>query len=293
MLDRLIYCIITKNRLDSLIKAVHSIRTLDPGMPILVVNNASTDQSQAWLDENSGTIRSIHLETPVSATKARNLCLHTVQEKYLMFLDDDAFLSTAFVSKKIKTVFAQDSRIAALSLAIHNTHGAQERRSIVHRRKRALVSAQFVGYFCAAGVIFDREKVLSVDGFWEEIDIYGEELELSYRLLAKGYSILFYPELAVIHDRKAGRRRPHEVLRLVKHRMMIGVKHLPWPFLIVSSLAWICFGVSKSLRPSQMKELISQLFEVCCQIDKYYRARHPLSKEVVRYLKSNGGRLWH
>lgn len=286
------YCIITMDRLASLQKAIASIEALDPGASIVVLNNASRDQSKVWLDTNAAAVHAIHLDAAVSVTRARNICLQLVDEKYVFFLDDDAYLKTDLISQKIGGIFDRHPRIAVLNPAILEPNGRQERRSITHRRKKPVHSTQLLGYFCAAAVILDREKVLASGGFCEEIDIYGEELELSYRLLRQGHHILFCPDLVVVHERVSADRRPFEIQRLVKHRIIIAVLHLPLPQAMSSSMAWLAYGISQSLRRGESRALVLELFGLCKQFSRYYRVRCPLPKEVMRYLKLYGGRLW-
>src|SRR5262249_33922619 len=63
--------------------------------------------------------------------------------------------------------------------------------------------------FSAAGAIVRAEAIRKSGGFWGELGIYNEEVDLSIRIIRAGYRILYEPRVAVFHCvSKQGRQGP-------------------------------------------------------------------------------------
>ncbi|HYC38026.1 MAG TPA: glycosyltransferase family 2 protein [Usitatibacter sp.] len=65
-----------------------------------------------------------------------------------------------------------------------------------------------------AASMFRRDAFEAVGGFEERIFMYGEDVDLSWRLRARGYRLLYQPRCAVVHRtyREAGEVKPLQVL---------------------------------------------------------------------------------
>ena len=99
--DGLLVAICTFNRSPLLAKALRSLAVQDapPTFPILVVDNASTDDTAAVVAEFQKTLPNLSyvLETRRGLSNARNRALADCREPLIAYLDDDAIASPGWV----------------------------------------------------------------------------------------------------------------------------------------------------------------------------------------------------
>ena len=95
-----------------------------------------------------------------------------------------------------------------------------------------------VSYFIGAGFVIKKEIYKK---FYFENFFYGqEEIDLSYRLVKKGYKIEYNPKLVVNHYRDAKGRLTSNQVRFNNyfHKMILNNKYIPLPFEIISNFLW-------------------------------------------------------
>jgi hypothetical protein len=80
----------TRNRLGFLEEAVKSVLAQSSDLELIVVDDASSDGTEAWLaDQRDSRIRSIRLDQRSERSRARNAGLRAVHAPWVFFLDDD------------------------------------------------------------------------------------------------------------------------------------------------------------------------------------------------------------
>src|ERR687896_555819 len=92
--DRVSVVILTHNRVDEVARTVEHVRALPERLPIVVVDNASTDHTPALLKERFPEIEIIGLSRNLGAA-GRNAGVHAVTTPYVAFCDDDTWWAAA------------------------------------------------------------------------------------------------------------------------------------------------------------------------------------------------------
>lgn len=86
-----------------------------------------------------------------------------------------------------------------------------------------------IGGFSGAAVLFPRKVWVDLGGFDERFDSFGEDVDLSLRLLRRAIPVLPVPEAVVYHHLGAsyGRYSPDKIFRIERNRIRAAVRSLP------------------------------------------------------------------
>jgi len=222
---------ITDQCLMSLLKNLRSEDAFD--YEIIVVDNASTDGSQEMIKKYEPRFKSLKLirnRKNVGYSKANNQALSIVKGDYVLFLNSDVMIDSVNF-KRLLYYFDSRPEIGACTVRVNLSDGSIDLAS--HRGFPTIwnscayflklerlfgivpyINRIFGGYHMVwndfqtiheidspSGAFYlSRKKILDeVKGFDEDFFMYGEDLDLSWRIKELGYAILYYPLFHVIH----------------------------------------------------------------------------------------------
>jgi len=221
--------IVNYNVRHFLIQCLHAVRKAkhpDLKIEIWVVDNASTDGAAEILASEFPEVNLIVNKQNVGFSKANNQAIRSLNCKYTLLLNPD-------------TLIQEDTLMKCFQyMEIHPDAGALGVRMIdgkgkfLPESKRKIpdlwnsfckltflstlfpASRWFSGYnlgylpenqtseievLCGA-FMFMRSDVLSKTGLLDEqFFMYGEDIDLSFRILKSGYKIIYFPETSIIH----------------------------------------------------------------------------------------------
>jgi len=200
---------------------------------IIVVDNNSKDGSQEALQtlHSKGTIQFIANPDNPGFGKANNQGLFISKGRYVLYLNSDVYVPEKpifdYIIKKMDTV----SRIGAMTLKVDLVDGTIDPAS--HRGFPTVwrsfcyyagfekityhipyLNQIFGGYHLAhlplnteheidtptGAFFFCRRNILeTLRGFDEDYFMYGEDIDLAFRIKRLGYSIVYDPQYSVIH----------------------------------------------------------------------------------------------
>lgn len=224
---------LTQKALEIVEIALHKSSTIS--FEIIVVDNNSSDGSSDMLRqfaEGKQNINIIHNQKNVGFGAANNIGIRASQGEFILLLNSDAFADNVNFSELIDFM-NNHSDVGALTVRVEMPSGkidpASHRgfptiwRSICYFSKLEalfsripLLSKVFGGYHLthlnlntiheidspAAAFYLTRKKILSnINGFDESYFMYGEDVDLSYRIKQGGYKIIYYPLYTVTHHK--------------------------------------------------------------------------------------------
>ncbi|MEO0788860.1 MAG: glycosyltransferase family 2 protein [Bacteroidota bacterium] len=182
--DSLVSIIIpTHNRLDLLPRAIQSALSQSyPHIEVMVVNDGSSDQTPAYLEELAATetrVRWISHEVAQGVMRARNHGIEKASGEYVCFLDDDDELDPDYV-QRLKSTLDQGlaSSFAIADYCEIRTTGRRisQRGGPIELEKLLWVPITYVGFLCK------RAYLLEQAGF-DPLMQYIEDYELTIRLI--------------------------------------------------------------------------------------------------------------
>jgi GT2 family glycosyltransferase len=216
-------------------RCVHSIVQSPPSIPfeIIVVDNASTDDSVSWLRETvsqgllgSVDLRLIENSENVGFGTANNQAFARSDAPLLLLLNNDTEVRSEAIDSLIATV-RSSSRIAACGPRMINSDGSLQVSAwrtpptaweilisglrlywLLPRRVRGelLLGKHWdhsrrrdVGMLSAAALLIKREVINEIGGFDERFHMYAEDDEWCFRARRAGWRLVFEPRATVIH----------------------------------------------------------------------------------------------
>ncbi|HTN46924.1 MAG TPA: glycosyltransferase [Flavipsychrobacter sp.] len=194
---------------------------------IIVVDNCSTDGSIPMLKERFPDVILIENKDNKGFGKANNQGVAIAKGEYILFLNPDTVLPEDFFAKAIgymdehpqagclgpklldgKGQLAPESKrsFPTLSVAIYKTTGINKLFSksayfnkyyAVHIGENETASVEVLMGCCMLLRKAVLEKILIA--FDEDFFMYGEDIDLSYRIQKAGFQNIYFPETSIIH----------------------------------------------------------------------------------------------
>ena len=184
-----------------------------------------------WLKENVGYATAAN--TGLEAHKGRPVIL----------LNDDTIPHADFIkalkdASKSPGIYQPRILLAAHPDKIENTghcilpDGFNIARARGQQRNTEL--PQSVGAFSGAAVMFTPEVYENLGGFDEQLESFGEDLDLSLRALRHGFLIHYVRDAVVLHELGAtyGRTSPQKVHLVERNRIQAATRSLPFTALV-------------------------------------------------------------
>ena len=245
------------------------VATGERNVEVLVIDNQSTDGSIEYLQSRFPFAQFIKSSTNQGFSKANNYGLKKATGKYVLFLNPDTILpEDAFT----KCIAFMDAHPDAGALGVQMIDGAGR---YLKESKRGFPS-MWVSFCKMSGLtawfptskIFARyymghlnhEQVQKVDilsgafmmatkaaldktgGFDEQFFMYGEDIDLSYRLQQTGLTNYYLPDCTIIHFKGESTRKDSKYVKLFYKAMVQFVqKHFH------GELAWLYTGLLEAV----------------------------------------------
>jgi GT2 family glycosyltransferase len=248
-------------------------------LEVIVVDNASTDGTAGMLRERFPQVQLIRNPENVGAS-AWNVGMTTARGDWRMILDDDCYINGD-----------------ALKVAVRRAE--EERADFVSFR---VLSGEVPGYsfndehptgllgFWGCCAMFSR-AVIETEPFYDpEMFIWANEMELTMRLLDRGFRHLFLPEVESIHMKGPNLAFAERAVRInYRHFGYIAGKHLQ-PLDAAGAFANLILHVLFQAY-SEDRRAIRGLADVPRGFLKGLRLRAPVRPDVSRVYRRNERRF--
>lgn len=201
---------------------------------IIVVDNNSTDGSRSWLEPAFPTVKFYWNSANVGFAKANNQALATAKGEYILFLNPDTILPEDCITRCI-AFFKDNPEAGALGIRMVDGSG-----KFLKESKRAFPSP-LTSLFKLSGFarLFPRSKLFAryhlghlpedknhevdvlagafmmipkkvldeIGNFDERFFMYGEDVDLSFRIQKAGYRNYYFSESTIIHFKGESTKR--------------------------------------------------------------------------------------
>jgi O-antigen biosynthesis protein len=223
-----------KDLVDNCIASIYKSNTGDHSLEIFLVDNNSIDGSADFIREKHSSVIVIENEENIGFSKANNLALRQAKGKYILILNPDTILEEGTFSKMIKFC-EQNPKAGAVTSKLILANGQLDsacKRSFptpgvaIPRMlglSKLFPKSKFFGKYnlsyldenkihkvdaiCGAFMFIPGEALSKAGLFDEEYFMYGEDLDLCFRINKKGYDIYYYPEVTTIHLKGASTKK--------------------------------------------------------------------------------------
>lgn len=225
---------------------------------ILVVDQSgdrpSPDLVRQATDERIEVIRPT---SNLGVPGGRDLAARQVGDGLLVFLDDDATLTTHDAAMRIKNALDSETAPAAISFKIVDQEGHVSRRHVPGIGRIDPDRDRTVPYFLGGASAVRFDAYASAGGYWPDLFYGHEELDLAWRIADDGGRIEYRPDIVVEHPRTNIGRHEHGWYLTGRNRVMVARRNLPWAIALPHVLAWLAIGSLRARADDSVRPYVS------------------------------------
>lgn len=192
---------------------------------IVVVDNASQDGTAEMIRAEFPRVKL--LVTPhdkIGACETFNMGFQAATQPWIAIMDDDVVAPPDWLRKLWERAQREPETTAMVSSKVVEPGMPEEflRNDGVNRER-------YMATFRGCGTLAKRDVVLRAGGYDEEFFIYGNERDLSARVLIQGFRILQYPQAEIFHKTPFGMKGGKRSLYYhVRNFWLYAFKHCSW-----------------------------------------------------------------
>jgi N-acetylglucosaminyl-diphospho-decaprenol L-rhamnosyltransferase len=178
-----------------------ALASLPPGLPAIIVDNASTDTSADIAEAASATV--VRNPTNLGFGIANNVGIRAAQTDWVLLLNPDATLAPGFFDA-MAAAAAAHPEASILVPAITTRKGRFTKHHSVltppsFRPQQLASDIRSIGFASGGVLLARREVLLQLGGFDEALFLYFEDDDLSRRVLDAGHTILLVEAAEAVH----------------------------------------------------------------------------------------------
>lgn len=235
--------------LASIQRSQHSFR-----LDIMVVDNEYSPENQALLASKYPAVQWLLSSKNIGFAKANNCALQQVSSNYVLFLNPDTLLSRDVLQQSVEYLQAY-SEVGALGVQMRNSQGAflpESKREIPTIKgsffklmgladrfpSSAFFNSYALGHLDAGGLhkvpvlagaymMMPTEVAKQVGGFDESFFMYGEDIDLSLRILGLGKENHYLGTAFITHIKGASSKQNPDYLNHFYDSMKIFLDKYP------------------------------------------------------------------
>lgn len=179
---------------------------------IIVVDNASEDDSVPFIKKNFPTVRIIHNPENIGFAEGSNIGIRASTGEYIVLLNNDTSVEPNWLEELVKAV-DKDEKIGACMSKIL----LFDRRNVINSsggeihylgfawasdygtRDNGQFKEREIAFASGAAMLIKRQVLNKVGLFDPAYHMYYEDVDLGWRIRLAGYKIVFVPSSVVYH----------------------------------------------------------------------------------------------
>lgn len=171
---------------------------------VIVVDNASTDNTVEIVLKNFSDVKIIKSEKNIGYGRANNIALRQIKTEFSLILNPDAFIFEEDIDKALE-VMQQDEKVALLGPLLltkypKSKQDIEKQMSVVNGNLIKKNSQYLSVKYIIGAVLFLKMSVFKEIGFFdEEIFLYYEDDEISWKVIKNGYKAVILPNIFGFH----------------------------------------------------------------------------------------------
>jgi len=249
----------TRNRAGLVVDTVGRLLADADDWPVIVVDDASDDDTSQRLDCCfGGSITIIRLERNARAA-ARNEGVRAATTELVAFADDDSWWAPGSLCRAAD-VFAADERVGLVAATVIMEPKHVPAPIVEAYRESALPATAHgpsVLGFLACGAIVRRAAYLDVGGFHPLLGIGGEEALLAMDLRAAGWTLVHVPDV-LAHHQSANTGREGRAATVIYNELVVQWLRRPVRTAVASTLRTVRAAVDDTESRRALRRLLAQ-----------------------------------
>lgn len=284
-----------------------SAQTFSP-LEIIVVDNASRDDSAAWVEKNYPQVKIVRLPETRSLAFAINRGIEDARGKFFLLLNPDTTLAPDAIAEMVQRA-NENPRAAAIAPKLKyswataflnglgNYVGAfywSTDNGLGHLDLGQFNGLSQVPSACFAATLIPRAAWVAVGNLDEDFPLYYEDIEWCYRARLYGHTVLAAPKAVVYHamgrDQVQESTRspdPSKLQAVVYGRLRFAAKLLKLPLLLRFTITYAVEDLAKSvlaifqMQPFAIAARIAAWKHFLASTSTLSQQRKPISKKRI------------
>jgi len=229
------------NRAHDTIECVQSLRAchFNP-LEIVVIDNGSTDGSLGLLQQELANAEVVSTGKNLGYTGGVNFSFQHVQKKhadYILVLNNDTIVERDFLNRLVDGMEGNKSAAAAGGTIFYD-HDRTEvwyaggrmihwRGLAVHDHKGHHLDPELLGgerevsFLTGCCILFRSSALETIGGEDERFFMYLDDIELSARILSKGFRLLYVPRAIIYHKALGETESPFKLYYSIRNRLLL------------------------------------------------------------------------
>ncbi len=267
----------TRNRADSLRRAIESALAQTVSVEILVLDDGSTDDTQRMIARDFPVVRYERFEENRGPCFLRNHGGRLASTNHLVTLDDDCVLQSRRTVEQTLRLF-DSPRIGAVTIPFIDVGRGNELRQGPRQGDPDGITYDF----CAGMVALRRDAFEGVGGYRTSLFMHVEEPDLSIRLLSSGF-VIRVGDADPIHHFESPIRDRTRLNRLgPRNHVLFCWYNVPMPYLMSHAVGTALLALRHSLRAGYFwTAAVGTLSGVVACLSEW-RQRRPVKSSVYR-----------
>lgn len=221
----------TYNRPEDIERFVEEIQKQEyTSFKVFVIDDHGSEKIEHLIPTKNPAFIFERLEQNKGQAFARNHALAKGLGDIIVFMDDDAWFLETNSLNTIANYFEDNKfQLGCLMFDV-----LEPNREWLHERKK-LRDSQEIGEFIACGCAFERQSIEAIGGFSDFLHSYGEETDITLKLIKKERKVIFGDKVKLFHNFQPGERDVNWLKRF-KHnsaRNDLLIVIMRFPFLYV------------------------------------------------------------
>jgi len=234
------------NRKDDLRENLAAIaRQTVPPDQVIVVDNASHDGTPEMVLAEFPDVQLIRMpHSAYGACETFNIGFASAHGDYVGILDDDVVLPPDFVERMLAEFAAEPATTVLLSPKV-----VEPEMPDWYRDSPAVNTPRYMATFRGCGSMAKAHALREVGFYDERFFIFGNERDLTTRLLNRGYRVKMVPAIEVFHKAPFGMRHGARSLYYhVRNFWMWAFKYVPWSKVLAFPFVFLRKGLGGKQR---------------------------------------------
>ena len=281
--------ILTFNRQEVLLKNLGTIeKQTYSDREIIVVDNGNSNKTRSLISQYDPEAIYLAMSSNIGCV-ARNFGLKAAHGEIVVTLDDDVLFGDFDALAKIVKFFEGRPDVSVMNFKIV----FEEDRSIIpfnwfHPRDyQRYGEEEFETDYISEGAVAFRKEIFEHTGYYpEEFYLSHEGPDLAYRIINAGYTIIYSPEIEVIHKvdrnhRPSWRNSYYDT----RNQIWLGVRNFPMPMLIKHLSYRLITTLLFSLFRGHIIWYLRAIWDAFIGIPREMKYRRPISRGTVTRLR--------
>lgn len=275
------------NRRDCVLALLRDVYAQkDVEMEVIVVDDRSPDDSVAAIRHEFPQVNLLVNEKNGGPAVTRNRGIRAAKGEIVVGFDSDVTIPDEYLLSKVEKRYRDMPGVTGLAFRLLKPDGQSEDTPRWWHPVPLEAYADkefFTSYFSGTAYAFRRVELVAAGMYPEILYMHYEEVELAFRIIDQGGSILHCPELVALHHaNEVSRRSEVSVFYKPRNQILLAASCLPGLRAVRYVIPRTCYQFAKACGGGHVRDFIRAMKSAKHLLPRLLKNRKPLRAETLR-----------